>query len=123
MYKRYDTARPQGDEGGHAFSENGIDWRVSPMAPFTESVELDDGTTITYDARQRPHLVLNADDAILGISPSGSPQALVTGLKILNHDENAQLEWMAHCNNAGGGFHSPGCDKAITHLQLVSSHN
>ena len=46
------SGRTGGDQGGHAFSEDGVTWGVSDDPPFTERVELDDGSSITYAARQ-----------------------------------------------------------------------
>lgn len=89
-------------------------WTTSTVRPFTEEVALDDGSSITYAERQRPHLVLR-DDGVAGVSPSGSPMALVTGLKLWNTDRNGQLPWMAGCKQTM----DPGCDRAMTHLQPV----
>ena len=104
-----------GDQGGHAYSKDGRSWTTSTVRPFTERVALDDGTSITYSARQRPHLVL--EGGLPGVSPSGSPVALVTGLKIWNADPRGQLPWMRDCAQAM----QPLCDKAGTHLQPIVS--
>jgi hypothetical protein len=86
------------------------------VRPFDETVALSDGTNITYGQRQRPHLVLH-NDGVPGVAPSGSPRALVTGLKLFNNDPNGQLPWMKRC----GGAMEPGCDKTITHLQRIKT--
>ena len=84
------------------------------MQPFNETVALSDGRAITYNARQRPHLVLHSD-GIAGVSPSGSPAALVTGMKAWNTDEAGQMPWMQFCQ----GVMAPLCDKSFTHMQLI----
>lgn len=105
-----------GDKGGHAFSEDGLTWTTSLDQPFGEVVVLNDGTSIEYMARQRPHLVLN-DDGLPGVSPSGSPAALVTGQKAFNKDKRGQLPWMQWCKTPM----APGCDSTFTHLQRVGT--
>ena len=94
--------------------QDGITWTTSAVRPFDESVLLNDGTNITYNMRQRPHLVLR-NDGVKGVSPSGSPMALVTGLKLFNDDPNGQLPWMKWCSKSM----EYGCDRTITHLQAI----
>jgi hypothetical protein len=103
-----------GDKGGHAFSEDGVSWTTSLDQPWGETVALSDGSSIEYLARQRPHLVLS-DDGVPGVSPSGSPAALVTGLKAFSKDPRGHLPWMNWCS----GAMSPGCDSTFTHLQRI----
>ena len=103
-----------GDQGAHAFSRDGVTWTTSAVQPFNETVALSDGRAITYNARQRPHLVLHSD-GIAGVSPSGSPAALVTGMKAWNTDEAGQMPWMQFCQ----GVMAPLCDKSFTHMQLI----
>lgn len=105
----------EGDAGGHAFSNDGLRWTTSATRPWSEVITLSDGTSITYEQRQRPHLVLN-NDGVAGVSPSGSPAALVTGLKIFNKNERGNEPWMQWCK----GCMSPGCDQTATHLQPIS---
>ena len=103
-----------GDQGGHAFSRDGVVWTTSAVQPFNETVELRGGSAITYEARQRPHLVLGGD-GVAGASPSGSPVALVTGVKAWNRDPAGQLPWMRAC----AGVMDPLCDRSFTHLQPI----
>ena len=42
--------------GGHAFSEDGANWYISPVIAYTPTVQWEDGTSVTYRARERPHL-------------------------------------------------------------------
>lgn len=57
--------------GGHAFSSNGYHWYVSPVAAYTPIVEFEGGATVTFRARERPHLIFQSD---------GSPSHLVTAV-------------------------------------------
>jgi hypothetical protein len=62
--------------GGHAFSEDGQHWYVSPIAPYDNSVAYDDNTTVAFRARERPHIVLSADGAPIYLSNGlGDPPA------------------------------------------------
>eukprot|EP01079_Euglenida_sp_SAG-EU17-18_P000983 gene983-2602_t len=56
--------------GGHAFSENGYDWDVSPVIAYTPTLEFEDGSVVNLRARERPHLVFGSD---------GSPTHLING--------------------------------------------
>ena len=51
-----------GAAGGHAWSDDdGATWTFSSKNTFNNTVELQNGTTITLRQRERPHLVLDAD--------------------------------------------------------------
>ena len=73
------------------------------------------GGDVTFDARQRPHLVLSAAGGVPGASPSGDPIALITGLKMYTTDPAGQAgqDWERHCHDTG----QPGCDLSTTLLQ------
>merc|ERR1712217_316116 len=105
-----------GDKGGHAFSEDGLEWTTSLDQPWGEVVVLSDNSSIEYLARQRPHLALH-NDGVEGVSPSGSPAALITGMKAYNRDSRGQMEWMKWCN----GPMDLGCDSTFTHLQKIGN--
>merc|ERR1712244_64148 len=46
--------------GGHAYSDDGINWIYSGFA-FGNFVEYDDGTNFTFSRRERPHFVFDDD--------------------------------------------------------------
>jgi len=106
-----------GDRGGHAFSDDGVTWTTSAVQPWGVVVPLTDGSNVTYGARQRPHLVLDPATAVPGISPSGSPIALVVGTKAYTKDPAAQLPWMTRCTSWGDPF----CDKVFTQMQPIQA--
>ncbi len=74
------------DVGGHAFSRDGIEWRVSRTIPFTTNITwavdgpgvdgVTDGVTkaATLNRRERPQLVMDPIDKV-------TPIALVTGVQ------------------------------------------
>ena len=75
----YGAGRPEGiggDLGGHVFSADGVTWTTSAELPFNETVATMGGQSITFDARQRPHLVIDTAQGVDGASPSGNPMAL-----------------------------------------------
>ena len=45
--------------GGHAFSEDGHTWYISPIAPYTNEIAYADGSVVAVRARERVHLVFN----------------------------------------------------------------
>ena len=46
--------------GGHAYSKNGYDWDVSPVIAYTPTQEFEDGSVVTFRARERPHLIFDS---------------------------------------------------------------
>lgn len=48
-----------GEVGCHAFSEDGFSWFMARTCPYTSLVQFQDGSSITYARRERPHLVFN----------------------------------------------------------------
>ena len=57
--------------GGHAFSNDGINWIYSGYI-YTQFVQYDDGTNFTFIKRQRPHFIFDSDLC--------TPIALTTGM-------------------------------------------
>ena len=57
--------------GGLAYSEDGVNWVRSPIAPFSNAIKQADGTTWTTSTRERPKLYFDA---------SGAPAALFSGV-------------------------------------------
>ena len=51
--------------GGHAYSIDGRQWYISPVAPFNATTLFEDGSVVMWRARERPHVILNAKGAIL----------------------------------------------------------
>ena len=88
--------------GGHAYSKDGMLWHISPVAPYTGTVEYTDGSTVTYRARERPHLLFEPEtgDPIFLLNGVGNPPAGGGG---------------------GGNVGKPGADHTFTHLQPIAS--
>ena len=59
--------------GGHAYSENGVDWIYTGYA-YNNIVEFTDGSSITYGRRERPHFIFDSDDKC-------TPIALTNGVQ------------------------------------------
>ena len=51
--------------GGHAYSMDGLNWYVSPVAPFNSTIAYDDGSSVTFRARERAHLVFGEKKELL----------------------------------------------------------
>ena len=82
------------------------------------------GQSITFDARQRPHLVIDTAQGVDGASPSGNPMALSLGLEVHTKDPEgeASMSWMKISRGAEGeavqGLRGQaGCDLTGTQLQ------
>jgi len=45
--------------GGHAYSADGFNWYISPVVAYTPTVTWEDGSSVTYRARERPHLIFD----------------------------------------------------------------
>jgi hypothetical protein len=60
--------------GGHAYSEDGAHWYISPVPAYTARVEYQDGSAVLYRARERPHLITSSKgDPLYLVSAVGDP--------------------------------------------------
>ena len=50
---------PCTSNGGHAYSIDGREWHISPIPPYSAETEFDDGSTVFWRARERPHIVFD----------------------------------------------------------------
>jgi NADPH:quinone reductase-like Zn-dependent oxidoreductase len=60
-----DGVSPCTATGGHMYSLDGKTWFVSPVAPFTSTIEFTDGVKTTFRARERSHLVFGKAGELL----------------------------------------------------------
>lgn len=74
--------------GRHAFSRDGVVWTLSSTIPYNGTVVFDDGTSITYSKRERPHLLL---DPVTGV-----PLVLFTGVMEFPESINDRSWTLAH---------------------------
>jgi hypothetical protein len=81
--------------GRHAFSLDGLTWQYSMVDAWSTTVKYTDGTTVKYDRRERPELMVGAD---------GWPAHLVTGV--------------VDSTGGGGGFR----DRSFTLVQPVATN-
>eukprot|EP01120_Amphizonella_sp_Union-15-10_P006288 TRINITY_DN1990_c0_g1_i2.p1 TRINITY_DN1990_c0_g1~~TRINITY_DN1990_c0_g1_i2.p1 ORF type:complete len:283 (+),score=49.98 TRINITY_DN1990_c0_g1_i2:494-1342(+) len=58
--------------GRHAYSPDAVTWYFSPESAYTSVIHYQDGRTITFARRERPHLLFN---------DLGQPQFLLTGVQ------------------------------------------
>eukprot|EP00937_MAST-01D_sp_MAST-1D-sp2_P007222 g7222.t1 len=56
--------------GGHAFSRDGFDWRLTDAAAYETTVRSSDGAGHAFNRRERPHLLLEWDHAVGGPVPA-----------------------------------------------------
>jgi hypothetical protein len=60
--------------GGHAFSLDASHWWISGEPAYTPEVHFDDGSVVTFRARERPHIISDASgEAAYFVSAVGNP--------------------------------------------------
>ena len=64
--------------GRHAFSADGLAWTLTAELAYTGAVEFEDGSSVAFTKRERPHLLLDP--------ASRAPLALFTG--VMQHPEH-----------------------------------
>lgn len=62
---------PKDQQGGHAWSRDGITWSEPRVGAYNTTVPFTDGTVMTCERRERPQMLLDDD---------GRPLAMVTGI-------------------------------------------
>ena len=102
---------PKFQQGGHAWSKDGIHWSTSPrVGAFDTTIQFTDGTSIKCERRERPQMIVGVDS---------KPVALITGLTgcpkgLLNRTD-------AHVgNNDGNAKFYRGGDDSFTLVQLMA---
>ena len=93
------------DGATHAFSENAIDWWISPSYAYTPVVQHTDGSSTQYASRERPKLSLD-------------PQTLAP-VAILSAVRAPWLDSRCGARKPPWNVHAPFCDASFTHVQLV----
>ena len=63
--------------GGHAFSEDGVQWHYSGVA-FNSSGYFDDGTPFSFSRRERPHVIQGSQRELLAVT-SGVQYGMANG--------------------------------------------
>ena len=98
---------PKFQQGGHAWSTDGINWSTPRVGAFDTTIQFTDGTSMKCERRERPQMVLDKD---------GKPVALVTGMtgcpKGLGFD-NEEVK-------SGSRFYR-GADDSFTLIQMMNS--
>jgi len=63
---------------GHMFSRDGLEWHRASTAPFDGTVELTDGTSVTFATRERPQLIFSdvARTTPVGLTSAVSSQPI-----------------------------------------------
>ena len=59
--------------GGHAFSADGVVWTYSSVAPYGNSVASTDGSNVSLQRRERPHLVFDDRGYITHLTTAAQP--------------------------------------------------
>ena len=64
--------------GGHAYSRDGVSWTYSAVAPFSNNVSFVDGSIVSMQRRERPHLIFDTrgyiSHLINGVQPPPTAQ-------------------------------------------------
>lgn len=69
---------PKFQQGGHAWSKDGIEWSAPRVGAFDTTIHFSDGSSMTCDRRERPQMVLGKDGMPLALisAVTGCPKAL-----------------------------------------------
>jgi hypothetical protein len=90
--RSYHQCQPR---GGHAYSLDGRHWYISPVAMYDGTTEFDDGDTVHWRARERPHVMQDADKVIThlsnGVGDPNPPQCDEGNTGCPNHDHTFTL--------------------------------
>jgi hypothetical protein len=118
---------PPGDNtctatGGHTYSIDGLNWYISPVAPFNSTVHYTDGSKVTFRARER--CACNHSRAQSPCSHAGLLTMLMCGVPIfrahLIFGEKKELLFLGNgVGNAGHGQNTGvlGADHTFVQLQ------
>ena len=108
--------------GGHAYSTDGKQWYISPVAAYNASTVFEDNTVVTWRARERPHMILDGD---------GEPVAFLNGVGDSIRVECSKNPLSCHCkgsvyypcplNTGGQNVWGPGGDHAFTLIQPLGT--
>ena len=100
--------------GGHAYSENGADWYISPVPAYTPRVEYEDGSVLILRARERPHVIIDPVSGDLTHLINGAADPCPKGVNCLNlcdkpwhlNGKNVSYPCGGNCD----GFGQPLCE-------------
>jgi hypothetical protein len=69
---------PKLQQGGHAWSKDGIEWSTPRVGAFNTTIQFTDGSNMTCERRERPQMVLGKDGMPLALisAVTGCPDAL-----------------------------------------------
>ncbi|KAL7430471.1 hypothetical protein ACHAXM_002205 [Skeletonema potamos] len=69
---------PKFQQGGHAWSRDGIEWSSPRVGAFNTTIQFSDGSNIKCERRERPQMVLDKDGMPLALisAVTGCPRAL-----------------------------------------------
>ena len=76
--------------GGHGYSRDAISWTFSDVAPYSNNVTFTDGSTISMQRRERPHLVFDDRGMITHLTngvqppPTAAKSPPTSGVKLQN---------------------------------------
>ena len=127
---------PCTSNGGHAYSVDGRLWHISPVAPYTAQTTFEDGSTVTWRARERPHVVFAGGEPAYLLNGVGDPiranctDAPSTPGRLLTEPTACQCPGSATkpnpfypCPPQTGGENTggPGGDHSFTLLQPIAT--
>ncbi|KAL7455459.1 hypothetical protein ACHAWC_007028 [Mediolabrus comicus] len=96
---------PKFQQGGHAWSKDGIEWKTPRVGAFDTTIHFSDGSSMKCERRERPQMVLRKD---------GMPLALISAVtgcpKALGEEENS---WTSNPYKGG--------DDAFTIIQKMGT--
>jgi hypothetical protein len=69
---------PKFQQGGHAWSKDGIEWSAPRVGAFDTTIHFSDGSSMKCERRERPQMVLGKDGMPLALisAVTGCPKAL-----------------------------------------------
>ena len=94
---------PKFQQGGHAWSLDGINWSAPRLGAFDTTIQFTDGTNMKCERRERPQMVIGKD---------GKPLALVSGV-------TGCPKALGYADIAGNWKYYRGGDDSFTLVQLM----
>eukprot|EP00927_Polykrikos_kofoidii_P035261 TRINITY_DN2983_c0_g5_i1.p1 TRINITY_DN2983_c0_g5~~TRINITY_DN2983_c0_g5_i1.p1 ORF type:complete len:532 (+),score=71.79 TRINITY_DN2983_c0_g5_i1:217-1812(+) len=87
---------PKFQQGGHAWSRDGISWSEPRVGAFNTTVHFSDGTSLRCGRRERPQMVLDADGVPLVFFSAVTNCPVIEGTPYKGGDDSFTLAQMVH---------------------------
>jgi hypothetical protein len=99
--------------GGHAFSQDGRDWWISPVAAYTPTVHYEDGSVLQLRARERPHVIVDPASGDITHLISGAADPCPAGFDCSVGFGVGCSQWLIDGKNVTPPCTSTGCGQNV----------